>query len=56
MYCNDCSQPVEYCVCGAFSRYKDSREEKLLREFFTGQKPKPEKMPPESETDALYRP
>ena len=40
MYCNDCSQPVEWCTCGDFSRHKDSKEEKLLREFFTGKKPK----------------
>ena len=53
MYCNDCSQPVEYCVCGAFSRYKDSREEKLLREFFTGQKPKLREKDATGERDGL---
>ena len=42
MYCNDCSRPVEYCKCGAFSRHRDSKEEALLREFFTGTKPKEE--------------
>jgi hypothetical protein len=35
VYCNDCSRPVEYCICGAFSRFKDSEAERKLREFFT---------------------
>ena len=49
MYCNDCSRPVEYCVCGAFSSRKDSPEESRLREFFTCNK-----LPPAGDRGQRY--
>jgi hypothetical protein len=39
MYCNDCSKPIESCICGVFSRFKDSTEETRMRDFFCRRMP-----------------
>jgi hypothetical protein len=39
MHCTDCSQPIESCICGSFSRFKDSPEERQLRNFFCRRMP-----------------
>jgi len=39
MHCTDCSRPIDMCICGAFSRYRNSREERNLRDFFCNKLP-----------------
>lgn len=34
MHCNDCSRPVDMCICGAFSSRKGPEDDRM-REFFT---------------------
>lgn len=39
MHCTDCSQPIESCTCGSFSRHRDDPEERRLRDFFCRKMP-----------------